>query len=277
MEAKKVRWAVVGHGNVLLPDDARLVARVAANGTYDELERVIEEAGVETVYVALPSSLHREMAERAARAGANVICEEPMAATSEDCVAMIEACEDAGVELTIAYRLRFEGELEAIEPHIFTAIVTREVEGGDVRGGALLDMGIHCIRAARRVFGAEPLSVLAMQTAGAEERSRHVDATTSVVMRFPDDRIAQLTVSHRAPRASEVRVIGAKGVVELAPSFALDIASSEEGLADVRVIEAIVRSAATREVVHVEGAPRSSRPSWPAAERPMRGRWMIVR
>jgi predicted dehydrogenase len=303
MEAKKtrsIRWAVVGLGNAAqaaVPSfqqakNAKLVALVSsdhdklhrlgsrfgveATGTYDELERIIDDAAVDAVFVAVPSSLHREMTERAARAGANVLCEKPMATTSEDCEAMIEACDDAGVKLMVAYRLHFEAaNLEAIEPRVFAAVLTHAEHGG----GALVDMGIYCVNAARHVFQAEPLSVLAMQTANAEERFRHVDETTSVIMRFPDDRIAQFTVSRGASFVSELRVIGTNGDVELGArtdGLVSAIAhlssciargttpepSGEEGLADVRVIEAIIRSAATREVVHVEGAPRSSRPSF---------------
>jgi len=343
-KTRKVRWAVVGLGNIaqvaVLPafehakENAKLVALVSsdhekrdklgkkyaveATGTYDELESVIEEAGIEAVYVAVPNSLHREMTERVARAGANVLCEKPMATTSQDCEAMIEACEDAGVKLMIAYRLHFEAaNLDAIErvkrgdigePRIFTSVFTHQVREGDIRtradlgGGALFDMGIYCVNAARYVFQAEPLSVVAMQTVGTEERFRHVDEMTSVVMRFPGDRIAQFTASQGASSVSEFRVIGTKGDVELDPAFGyagrieelvtkdektrtyrgpkkdqfapeivhfsnciIDGSTPEpsglEGLADVRIIEAIIRSAATREVVHVESVERRSRPS----------------
>ncbi|HEY2370039.1 MAG TPA: Gfo/Idh/MocA family oxidoreductase [Polyangiaceae bacterium] len=316
-KTRKLRWAVVGLGKIaqaaVLPafehatENAKLVALVSsdheklhtlgakyaaeATGMYDELERIIEDAAVDAVYLAVPSSLHREMTERAARAGANVLCEKPMAATSEDCEAMIEACDDAGVKLMIAYRLHFEAaRSDTGEPRIFTSVFTHPVREGDMRG-ALVDMGIHCINAARHVFEAEPLSVVAMQTVGTEERLRHVDEMTSVVMRFPDDRIAQFIVSHGAPVVSRLHVIGTKGDVELVSRmdpFAPEIVrfsrciidgstpepSGQEGLADVRVIEAIVRSAATREVVHVEAAERTSRQSRPYEPRkPPVGQW----
>lgn len=243
---------------------------VEATGTYDELESIIEEAAVDAVYVAVPNSLHREMTERAVRAGANVLCEKPMATTSEDCEAMIEACDDAGVKLMIAYRLHFEAaNLAAIEPRVFTSVFTHADHGG----GALFDMGIYCVNAARHVFESDPLSVLAMQTV---DRFRHVDETTSVVMRFPDDRIAQFVVSHSPSFVAEFRVIGVNGEVALEPKkdpFAHEIVhfsnciatgtepepSGLEGLADVSVIEAIIRSAATREVVHVDAARPSRR------------------
>jgi len=308
-KTQKVRWAVVGLGNIaqvaVLPafehasENAKLVALVSSDhdkrdklgkkygalalGTYDELESVIEEADIEAVYVAVPTSLHREMTERVARAGANVLCEKPMATTSQDCEAMIEACEDAGVKLMIARRLRFEASKlgEIGEPRIFTSVLTN----ARARGGALLDMGVQCVAAARHVFGAEPLSVVAMQTVG-DDPFRRVDETTSVVMRFPGDRIAQLVASEGVPFVSELRVIGTKGdafvdaiasriedeIVRFSNCIALGTApesSGTEGLADVRIIEAIIRSAATREVVHVESIERTSRPSrWPEIRRP---------
>src|SRR6185369_3436224 len=114
---RPVRYAVVGLGNIaqvaVLPafehakKNSELVALVSSNprkldklgqkygvsatGSYAELEELIESAGVDAVYLALPNSLHREFTERAARAGAHVLCEKPMAMTEEDCAAMIAA------------------------------------------------------------------------------------------------------------------------------------------------------------------------------------------
>jgi predicted dehydrogenase len=331
-KTRKVRYAVIGLGNVaqeaVLPafehasDSSELVALVSSDapklaklasrydvkvtGAYEDLERVIESARVDAVYVAVPTALHREMTERAARAGASVLCEKPMAPTASDCEAMIAACDDHGVKLMIAYRLHFEAaNLRAVErvrrgeigePRIFSSLFSHEARGG----GALLDMGIYCVNAARYVFGDEPLSVLAMQTASSEEQQRHVDETTSVVMRFPGDRLAQFTASQSASAVSEFRVIGTKGAVEIDPAFehgaptyeiltvdgelrerrgkrkdplAPEIShfssciledrtpqpSGEEGLADIRVLEAIVKSAATREVVQLAPRERGQR------------------
>lgn len=343
-KTRKVRYAVVGLGNIaqvavlpafehasenselvaLVSSDAEKIAKLADRydvkhtGTYDELEQVIRAASVDAVYVAVPNSLHREMTERAARAGASVLCEKPMATSVADCEAMIQTCNDAGVKLMIAYRLHFEASnLRAIErvrrgdigePRIFSSVFAHQVREGDIRtradlgGGALLDMGIYCVNAARYVFGAEPMSVVAMQTADTEERFRHVDEMTSVVMRFPGERLAQFTASQGAANVSEFRVIGTKGDIELDPAFeyssrlseiltvdgetrerrgkrkdqfAPEIIhfskcilddetpepSGEEGLADIRVLEAIVRSAATREVVDLPPFERGSRPN----------------
>ncbi|HEY1959734.1 MAG TPA: Gfo/Idh/MocA family oxidoreductase [Polyangiaceae bacterium] len=345
MEAKrKIRWAVVGLGNIaqvaVLPafehasENSELVALVSSDaeklrvlskkydvsitGSYDELDRVVRDGDADAVYVAVPNSLHRDMTERAARAGAHVLCEKPMATTVADCEAMIRATDDANVKLMIAYRLHFEGtNLEAIErvrrgdigePRIFTSVFTHQVREGDIRtraetgGGALFDMGTYCLNAVRYIFRAEPLSVAAMQSVGTEERFRHVDEMTTAILRFPGERIAQFVASQGAANVSEFRVVGTDGHIRLDPAyeyatavegelnvegkttkvkgekkdqFAPEIVyfascilddetpepSGEEGLADVRVMEAIIRAAATRSVVDLPPFEKRERPS----------------
>jgi len=60
------------------------------------------------VYVVLPNSMHKEYTIRAAKAGKHVIVEKPMAFTAKDCLEMIDACKNAGVQLAVGYRLHYE-------------------------------------------------------------------------------------------------------------------------------------------------------------------------
>lgn len=60
---------------------------------------------MDAVYITLANSMHREYTQRAARAGLHVLCEKPMAVTSDDCERMIEVTRQNGVKLMIAYRL----------------------------------------------------------------------------------------------------------------------------------------------------------------------------
>src|SRR5579859_5103895 len=134
----KVRYAVVGLGHItqvaVLPAfrsaaNSELFALVS--GEADKLEMLGKKyslehlysyqdysralSNVDAVYLALPNHLHREYAVRALAAGVHVLCEKPMAVTSEECRAMIEAARQNHAKLMIAYRLHFEaGNLEAI-------------------------------------------------------------------------------------------------------------------------------------------------------------------
>jgi predicted dehydrogenase len=169
VEARKVRYAVVGAGHIaqtaVLPafahaaDNSELVAivssdeakrralgqryRVSLTAGYEDFERVLSSGDIDAVYLALPNHLHREYTERAARRGVHVLCEKPMATSEADCEAMIEVCDEHDAKLMVAYRLHFEeANLRAIElvrsgrigePLLLGAWLTQQARAGDIR------------------------------------------------------------------------------------------------------------------------------------------------
>jgi len=203
--------------------------------SYDEYDKAL--AAVDAVYLVLPNHLHRDYAVRAATAGVHVLCEKPMAVTEEDCKAMIETADSNHVQLMIAYRLHFEeANLEAIElaksgklgnVRIFDSVFSQQVMAGNVRvtelvqngGGPVYDMGVYCINAARYLFRAEPTSVLAFSANHTGRRFERVDEMTSVVMRFPGERLATFTCSFGAAHVSRYSLIGTKGLLTAEPAY----------------------------------------------------------
>src|SRR5690606_2124399 len=88
---------------------------VPYTASYENFEECLRDADVDAVYIALPNSLHREYAVRAARLGVHVLCEKPLAVTAEECEDMIEIAVENEVKLMTAYRLHFEpANLDAI-------------------------------------------------------------------------------------------------------------------------------------------------------------------
>jgi predicted dehydrogenase len=61
----------------------------------------------DAVIVTSENARHRTLVEAAARVGAAVLCEKPLATTLEDALAMQAACDLAGVTLMTAYPVRF--------------------------------------------------------------------------------------------------------------------------------------------------------------------------
>jgi len=203
--------------------------------SYDEYDRALSE--VDAVYLVLPNHLHREYAVRAAQAGVHVLCEKPMAVTEADCEAMIEAAEANDVKLMIAYRLHFEeGNLAAIRLarngklgnlRAFSSEFAQQVVADNIRvtepvekgSGPVYDMGVYCINAARYLFGAEPTSVVAFSANDGERRFQRVEEMTSVVMRFPEERLATFTCSFGAADVSRYTLIGTKGLLTADPAY----------------------------------------------------------
>jgi 1,5-anhydro-D-fructose reductase (1,5-anhydro-D-mannitol-forming) len=63
--------------------------------------------GPDAVVVTSENARHRELVERAAKAGVHVLCEKPLATTWEDGLAIRDAVERAGVLLMVAFPVRF--------------------------------------------------------------------------------------------------------------------------------------------------------------------------
>lgn len=126
----------------------------------------------DAVDVCLPTFLHEEAVLQCAAAGKHVLCEKPLALTPHSAKKMIDACDETGIIFMAAHCLRFWPEyvflIEAADEKRFGAPVsfTAWRFGGmpgwasgawllDVEksGGPALDLQIHDIDIAQRLFG----------------------------------------------------------------------------------------------------------------------------
>jgi glucose-fructose oxidoreductase len=286
---------------------------------YDRYDELLASGAVDAVYIAVPNDLHADYAIRAARAGVHVLCEKPIAGTSVDAERMITACADGGVKLMIAYRLHFEeANLSAIEvvnrgaigePRYLSTLFSQQIVPGNTRtqsvhhGGPLRDLGVYCINAARYVFRDEPTEVTAFAAQkGDDQRFAEIHEQIGAVLRFPGERLAQITCSFGAAEQSSYTVVGTRGSLRVSPAYGASTdlaweltvdgktkkkifkkrdqvapelvefgtciledrapaASGREGLADLRVIEAIEASIKSAGRVEVSRQQPERRPS----------------
>jgi predicted dehydrogenase len=202
---------------------------------YEEYDSLLDSGEVDAIYLALPNTMHRNYAVRALSKGIHVLCEKPMATTEEDCQDMILAAEHGRAKLMIAYRLHFEpATIAALEivrsgtigtPRLFSSVFTQHVSErnhrskGEYWAGPLADMGPYPINAARHLFEAEPVEVMAASARRPEPKFKTIDETVAVTLRFPDDRLAQFTVSFGANPVDEYRIVGTKGDLQVSPGY----------------------------------------------------------
>ena len=236
-EKSRVTAFVSGH-----PDKARkLAARygVAEKNIYDyqSYDTLAKNPDVDAVYVVLPNSMHAEYTIRALKAGKHVLCEKPMANTPAECQAMIDAAAAASRKLMVAYRVRYEpynqeairmareqelGPIKVIEAGIGFNIgdptqwrLKREMAGG----GALMDIGIYSLQAARYLTGEEPVELAAMShSTPGDERFKEVEETINFQLRFPSGALASCSSSYGLAGQNRYRVLTAKGWFELEPA-----------------------------------------------------------
>lgn len=223
------------------PDKLKKLSKtyqVPLTGSYQDFDTLMASGEIDAVYIALPNHLHCEYTLRAARAHVHVLCEKPMAVTEDECKKMIKACEKAQVKLMIAYRLHFEeANLAAVEivnsgkignPRLFNSMFCMQVRDKDnirlreaAGGGALYDIGIYCINAARYLFRDEPTEVFASLASNDQRRFREVGEMASVVMRFPDERLATFSCSFGAAKVSAYELVGSEGHLRVDPAYEL--------------------------------------------------------
>lgn len=218
---------------------------------YNNFDSIVKRADIDVVYICLPNSMHAEFTIRAAKAGKHVICEKPMAVTVQEAEQMIQACDQAGVKLAIGYRLHFNlfhkqvMEWGANQTHgkvdYVNAIFTINVGDPDQwrlkkkmsGGGALMDVGIYCVQAARYATAEEPVSVTAQFGPITDAaKFREVEESISWQMNFPSG--AYMTgYSGFKNYVDELYVGAAKKSYKIEPAFSYGpLAGEVRGEAD---------------------------------------------
>lgn len=262
---------------------------------YETFDQIGDNPEIDVVYVVLPNSMHAEYAIRAAEAGKHVITEKPMATSVRDCERMIEACEKAGVKLSVGYRLHFEPHHQEImrlgreqvygRPTVVEAsfsFTSRNTEAWRFSkemagGGALLDVGVYAIQGARYTIGEEPVRVRATGYNTRPDVFTEIYETILWDMEFPGGAVSTHSTSYSA-NVNRLYMMAPRGWARIEPAFmynsvagrtnegpmdfpevtqqALQMddfarciaadetsrVSGEEGLRDMKVIEAIYRS-----------------------------------
>ncbi len=263
---------------------------------YETMYEVANNDDIDIVYIVLPNNMHAEYSIIGAEAGKHVWCEKPMAIDEAECRSIIDAANKNGVQLTVGYRMQHEPNTQTIirygEEETYGKVNGIESAGSfranfeegvwrtvpEMGGGALYDMGVYPINAARYSSGLEPIAVRGKQWSERELFSE-VDEYTEFELRFPGGLIMKgessfgenknyLNVDaedgwYRLEPFCSYRGVGGETSdgTKLTPdpnhqqarqmdddALAIKenrppIAPGEEGLADIRVVRAIMESA----------------------------------
>ena len=199
-----------------------------------DLAEAINHPDTDTVVIGLPNNLHLKAVELAAEAGKAILCTKPLGRTAEEAKAMLDIVENAGVFggylEDLVYPPKTLKALESVQNGALGKILwvrSRETHPGphsdwfwdleQAGGGAIVDMGCHCIEIIRNFVGKnnKPLEVMCW----ADTLVHPIDAEDHgiALIRFESGAIGQFEVGWAFRGGMDLRdeVSGSEGTIWL--------------------------------------------------------------
>lgn len=197
-----------------------------------EMEDAIAHPESEFVVIALPNYLHEEAVMLCVKYKKAVLCTKPLGRTAEEALRMTLACEEAGIFAgyleDLCYTPKFLKSVKSVEDGAIGRILwakSRETHPGphaewfwDIEkagGGAVLDLGCHCIEIARNFIGKDVLPVEVM--CWADTQVKPIDAEDHAIglVKYENGAIGQFEVSWTFRGGMDLRdeVMGTEGTI----------------------------------------------------------------
>jgi len=158
---------------------------------------------IDAVYIATPQNAHCEQVIRAAQAGKHILCEKPIAISVEEVDRMEEAVRKARVKFMLGFCMRNNVYNKKARQLVQSGALGRMVMGRgqltcwyppipgawrqDVsisRGGALIDMGTHCLDILEWIMGSTIKEVTGFQDLLVQKYPTKIEDTSTIVVRF---------------------------------------------------------------------------------------------
>ncbi len=204
------------------------IGAVRAFGSYAEL---LDDPGIDAVYVATPHTEHLRLVVSAAEAGKHVLCEKPLAVNHAGVMLAVEAARRAGVYLAEGYMYRFHPQTERLVELVRSGAIgaVQHIEASfavsielprqrladpDLAGGAILDLGGYPVSMARLLAGAavgEPFAEPVDFTAAGSVGETGVDEWATASLTFASGVTAHVTTGIKVADDNRVVVSGAGG------------------------------------------------------------------
>ncbi|GAO41781.1 Gfo/Idh/MocA family protein [Flavihumibacter petaseus] len=205
---------------------------------YQNFDQIASNKDIDLVYVVTPNALHKEYVLRAAKAGKHVIVEKPIGISVEEARDMITACEKAGVQLAMGYRLHYEpynmemkrmgqerifGKVKLVEASLGYKAISNPGEWRLHKalsgGGPLMNLGVYCVQAGRYITGEEPISVTAQYgPVTYPDIFKEVEESITWQLQFPSGAICTSSSSYNCG-IDRLYAAADEGFFELSPAI----------------------------------------------------------
>jgi predicted dehydrogenase len=197
-----------------------------------DLREAVTDPEVDVVVVGLPNNQHKEAIVLAAQAGKAVLCTKPLARSAQEAKECLAAIEEAGVFggylEDLVYTPKTLKALAAVEAGSVGEVMwtrSRETHPGPhsawfwnkemAGGGALIDMGCHCIEVGRSFVGKDIKPVEVMCYTDTVVHPIDAEDTAIGLVRYENGAIAQFETSWTFRGGMDLRdeVSGTEGTI----------------------------------------------------------------
>ncbi|MBA3482151.1 MAG: Gfo/Idh/MocA family oxidoreductase, partial [Pirellulales bacterium] len=198
------------------------------------LEEAVRDAEADTVIVALPNHLHEPAVIAAAEAGKSVLCTKPLGRNAAEARRMLDAVERAGIFHgyleDLCYTPKTLSALESVRRGAVGKVLwvrSRETHSGPHSawfwdkelsgGGAIVDLGCHCIEIARNFIGKDVRPVEVMCWGDTQVHPIEAEDHAIGLVRYENGAIGQFEVSWVFRGGMDLRdeVAGTEGTIWL--------------------------------------------------------------
>lgn len=199
-----------------------------------DLEAAINDPDTDVVVIGLPNNLHEEAVRLATQAGKHVLCTKPLGRNAEEARRMLKMVEEAGVFggylEDLAYTPKTLKAMQSVRNGAIGKVLwgrSRETHSGPHSdwfwnkeisgGGAIVDLGCHCIEIIRNFIGKDvrPVEVMCW----ADTQVHPIDAEDSAIglVKYASGAIGQFEVSWAFRGGMDLRdeISGTKGTIWL--------------------------------------------------------------
>ena len=191
-----------------------------AYGSYEEM---LDDEGVDLVYIATPHSHHYDHTRLSLLKGKPVLCEKSFTANAKQAKALIQLAKEKNLFLTEAIWTRYMPLSQTIRELIDSGVIGQPIlltanlgypnydwermHKPELAGGALLDLGVYTLNFAAMAFGTD----IVKTTSTCIKSATGIDAQNSITLEYADGKMAVLNSSLLAKSDRQGIISGDKG------------------------------------------------------------------
>jgi predicted dehydrogenase len=259
---RNAKAALVAIADVAEGSAERVAQEFGIPAFYTSYQDMIEKEGLDAVVICTPNKFHAPVTIDALGRGLHVLCEKPMALNAEEGRAMLQAAQDAGKILSVAFHYRHKPNARAAKQIIedgelgdiymvrvqalrrrgipsWGTFTNKEIQGG----GAMVDFGVHLLDLALWLMGSprvQEVNAVTSQRLGTRPNVNawgpwnyqdfQVEDHAAAFLRLPGGKAMQLEVSWAINIAESVENVSLSGTEAGLDVFPLRINKPAHGM-----------------------------------------------